>query len=156
MLLSLARVCTRIWKKQWQPYHSGNPKGARGKRRERPTNQDPNIGCQEFSYLDATLRKSQAFPRKFLGRCDVVEETKKSRNRYLIFILFTLIILFVQERRKRESKKWVELANGSKRKSVKKKNTMWRIWHEWIMEKKGELIALNVVKNRASTCSKSR
>lgn len=33
--------------------------------RERGTSkQGPNIGCQEFSYLDATLGKSRAFPRK--------------------------------------------------------------------------------------------
>lgn len=32
--------------------------------RERGSKQGPNIGCQEFSYLDATLGKSRAFPGK--------------------------------------------------------------------------------------------
>lgn len=46
---------------------------AHGERGERPTNQVPNIGCQEFSYLDAALGKSQAFPRKFFCRHDGID-----------------------------------------------------------------------------------
>lgn len=65
---------TRIWKSQWQPYQSGGPRGgAHGVRGERPTNQGPNIGCQEFSYLDAAPGKSQAFPRKFFCRHDGID-----------------------------------------------------------------------------------
>lgn len=67
---------TRIWKSQWQPYQSYGPRGegvAHGERGERPTNQVPNIGCQEFSYLDAALGKSQAFPRKFFCRHDGID-----------------------------------------------------------------------------------
>lgn len=62
------RRCMRIWKSQWQPYQNEGPRGAHGKRGERPTNRGPNIGCQEFSYLDATLGKSRAFSRKFFSR----------------------------------------------------------------------------------------
>jgi len=47
--------------------------GAHGERGGRPTNQVPNIGCQEFSYLDAAPGKSQAFPRKFFCRHDGID-----------------------------------------------------------------------------------
>lgn len=46
---------------------------AHGERGKRPTNQGPNIGCQEFSYLDAAPGKSQAFPRKFFCRHDEID-----------------------------------------------------------------------------------
>lgn len=42
--------------------------GSWKKRKERPTNQGPNIGCQEFSYLDATLGKLRTFSGKFFCR----------------------------------------------------------------------------------------
>lgn len=51
----------------------GGGERAHGERGKRPTNQGPNIGCQEFSYLDAAPGKSQAFPRKFFCRHDEID-----------------------------------------------------------------------------------
>ena len=57
---------------EWRPQGGSREK----KRKERPTNQGPNIGCQEFSYLDATLGKSRAFSRKFFCRRDRIDTTR--------------------------------------------------------------------------------
>lgn len=46
---------------EWRPQGSSRKKR---RERERGSKQGPNIGCQEFSYLDATFGKSRAFPRK--------------------------------------------------------------------------------------------
>lgn len=44
-----------------------------GKEKRGTSKQGPNIGCQEFSYLDATLGKSRAFPRKNSFSVDATE-----------------------------------------------------------------------------------